>query len=114
MPAIMKSMMQWRLKIPVRGATVSGKPRSSAFRRHPLATTPAVTIQMEYDEDASAFVVYVSELHRMSTFRATEWEALDNTAEMIRGYLKSIAAHRKRIPLSAAKLKALQHVAGIA
>jgi predicted RNase H-like HicB family nuclease len=75
--------------------------------------TKAVTIEMEYDEDARAFVTYVKELHRMSSFGDTESTALENTAEMIRGYIKSMEGNRKRIPLSAAKLAELKRVLGL-
>ena len=88
-------------------------PDRNAFERHPLAATKVVTIDMEYDEDAEAFVTHVKELHRMSSFGETESAALDNTAEMIRGYIKSMEANRKRIPLSAAKLAELKRVAGM-
>jgi predicted RNase H-like HicB family nuclease len=84
-----------------------------AYERHPLAATTVVTIDMEYDEDAEAFVTYVKELHRMSSSGETESAALDNTAEMIRGYIKSMEANRRRIPLTAAKLAELKHVAGM-
>jgi predicted RNase H-like HicB family nuclease len=78
-----------------------------------LATTKVVTIDMEYDEDAKAFVTYVKELHRMSSFGKTESAALDNTTEMIRGYIKSMQANRKRIPLAASKLTELRRVVGL-
>jgi predicted RNase H-like HicB family nuclease len=55
-------------------------PDRHAYERHPLATTKVVTIDMEYDEDAEAFVTHVKELHRMSSFGETESAALDNTA----------------------------------
>ena len=89
-------------------------PDPHAFRRHPLATTKAVTIDMEYDEEAAASVTYVKELHRMSTFGETESAALDNTAEMIRGYIKSMVANRKRIPLAVPKLTELKRIVGLA
>jgi predicted RNase H-like HicB family nuclease len=89
------------------------RPDPLAYRRHPLATTKSVTIDMEYDEDAGAFVTYVKELHRMSTFGDTELAALDNTAEMIRGYIKSMLANRKRIPLAAPELVELKRVVGV-
>ena len=89
-------------------------PDPHAYRRHPLATTKAVTIDMEYDEEAAAFVTYVKELHRMSTFGKTESAALDNTAEMIRGYIKSMVANRKRIPLAVPKLTELKRIVGLA
>jgi predicted RNase H-like HicB family nuclease len=89
-------------------------PDPHAYKRHPLATTKALTVDMEYDEDAKAFVTYVRELHRMSTFGETESAALDNTAEMIRGYIKSMVANRKRIPLAAPKLAELKRIVGVA
>jgi predicted RNase H-like HicB family nuclease len=79
---------------------------------HPLATTTLVTIDMEFDEDADAFVTYVRELHGMSTFGATETEALDKTAEMIRGYIRSMEANHQIIPLPAAQLVELKHLVG--
>jgi predicted RNase H-like HicB family nuclease len=88
-------------------------PNRHAYERHPLAATKAVTIDMEYDEDADTFVTYVKELHRMSSFGETESAALDNTAEMIRGYVKSMEANRKKIPLTAAKLAELKRVVGM-
>jgi predicted RNase H-like HicB family nuclease len=81
-----------------------------AYTRHPLASTKAVTIEMEYDPDAKAFVTYVKELHKMSSFGEAEEAALDSTAEMIRGYIQSMEGQRKRIPLSAAKLAELKQL----
>ncbi len=89
-------------------------PDPYAYQRHPLATTKAVTIEMEYDADAKAFVTYVKELRRMSTFGETESSALDKTTEMIRGYIKSMEAHRRRIPLASSRLTELKRIVGIA
>jgi predicted RNase H-like HicB family nuclease len=88
-------------------------PDPYAYKRHPLATTKAVTIDMEYDGDAAAFVTYVKELHRMSSFGETESAALDNTAEMIRGYIRSMEANRKKIPLATPRLKELKRLVGL-
>lgn len=84
-----------------------------AYERHPLATTKAVEVKMDYDEDAKAFVTYVKELRGMSTFGDTESSALDNTAEMIRGYIKSMEANGKKIPLSALRLAELKRAVGL-
>lgn len=81
--------------------------------RHPLATTQAVTIDLEYDAAAKSFVTFVRELHRMSTFGQTEAKALDNTAEMIRAYIQAMQANRLRIPLTVAKLAELGRVVGL-
>jgi predicted RNase H-like HicB family nuclease len=69
---------------------------------------------MEYDPEAAAFVTYVKELHRMSSFGETENAALDNTVEMIRGYIKSMEANHNKIPLAASKLASLKRLAGLA
>lgn len=85
-------------------------PDPHAYTHHPLAETKAVTIDMEFDEETGSFVTYVKELHGMSTFGDSEMEALDNTAEMIRGYIKSMEANHKKIPLTAARLAALKRL----
>ena len=88
-------------------------PDPYAYTQHPLATTMVVTIDMEYDEEAEAFVTYVRELHGMSSFGETESSALDNTSEMIRGYIRSMEENHKRIPLAASKLLELRKVVGL-
>jgi predicted RNase H-like HicB family nuclease len=88
--------------------TVSLAQNASDLHSHPLARTKAVTIEMEYDEDAASFVTFVKELRRMSSFGETEYAALENTAEMIRGYIESMEANRKKIPLTSAKLAELK------
>ncbi len=72
-----------------------------------------MTIDVEYDTDTKSFVAYVRELHGMSTYGNTEADALDNATEMIRGYVLSMEANKKRIPLSAKKLKELKSAVGI-
>jgi predicted RNase H-like HicB family nuclease len=84
------------------------------YRAHPLAKTRAITVDMEFDEEAGAFVTYVKELHGISTFGNTEIDALNKTAEMIRGYIRSMEGNHKRIPLSAAKLAAVRRLVGLA
>jgi predicted RNase H-like HicB family nuclease len=88
-------------------------PDPHAYLSHPLAQTKMVTIDMEFDEETSSFVTYVKELHGMSTFGGNEMEALDNTAEIIRGYIKSMEANRMKIPLSAIKVSDLKRLVGL-
>jgi len=88
-------------------------PVPHAYRNHQLAQTRTVTVDMEFDEETHSFVTYVQELHRMSTFGESELKALDNTAEMIRGYTKSMEANHKRIPLTKARLSTLKRVVGM-
>lgn len=68
---------------------------------------------MEFDPDAKAFVTYVKELHRISTFGDTESAALANTVEMIRGYIRSMTANGKKIPLAPSKLGELKRLVGL-
>lgn len=68
---------------------------------------------MEFDNDAGSFVTYVKKLHGMSTYGETELEALENTAEMIRGHIKSMEANGKKIPLSSRKLNELKQIVGV-
>lgn len=89
------------------------RPDPNAYKTHPLATTNAVTIDMEYDGDSRSFVTYVQELHGMSTFGDSEFEALDNTAEMIRGYIRSMEANGRKIRLAAKRLAELKQLVGI-
>jgi predicted RNase H-like HicB family nuclease len=88
-------------------------PDPYAYRNHPLAVTKAVTIDMEFDEESNSFVTCVKELHRMSTFGKTELDTLNNTTEMIRGYIQSMEANRKKIPLPSTKLAELKRLVGI-
>src|ERR1035437_482926 len=88
-------------------------PDPYAYKRHPLAISKAVTIDMEYDGDAAAFVTYVKELHRMSSFGETESAALDNTVEMIRVYMGAMGAKQKNPPPPPQKLKKLNRRCGL-
>jgi predicted RNase H-like HicB family nuclease len=82
-------------------------------RAHSLAKTKAVTIEMEHDEATDSFITYVKELHRMSTFGDTARDALDKTAEMIRGYIESMEERGMKIPLAKAKLAELKQLVGL-
>lgn len=87
--------------------------QSLDFRSHPLATTQAVTIELEGDNATKSFVTFVKELHRISTFGDTELDALDMTAEMIRGYIVSMEERGMKIPLPPAKLVELKRIVGL-
>jgi predicted RNase H-like HicB family nuclease len=89
------------------------KSENALASSHPLAATEAVTIEMQRDEATKSFVTYVKELHGMSSFSDTEQEALQMTAEMIRGYIESMEARGMPIPLSPAKLNELKRLVGL-
>lgn len=83
------------------------------YRAHPLATTKVVTIEMERDADTDSFVTFVKELHGMSTFGDTEFEALEVTSEMIRGYIESMEQRGMKIPVALADLMELKRIVGL-
>jgi len=87
--------------------------RNRDFRAHPLATTKAVTIEIEHDAETGSFVTFVKELHGMSTFADTEFDALEMTAEMIRGYIGSMEDRGMKIPLPQVKLIELKRIVGL-
>jgi predicted RNase H-like HicB family nuclease len=78
------------------------------YRAHPLATTKVVTIEIEREAGTDSFVTFVKELHGISTFGDTEFEALELTAEMIRGYIKSMEERGMKVPLALANLVELK------
>ncbi len=86
---------------------------SPDLRAHPLATTTAVTIEMERDEPSQSFVTFVKELDGMSTFGDTEFEALEMTREMLRGYIESMEARGMAVPLPASKLSELKRLVAV-
>ncbi len=49
----------------------------------------------------------------MSTFADTEFDALEMTAEMIRGYIESMEGSGLKIPLPQAKLVELKRIVGL-
>jgi len=46
-------------------------------------------VLLEFDEEARAWVTYVPALDHISTFGASREEALDNTKELILGYIEA-------------------------
>jgi predicted RNase H-like HicB family nuclease len=83
------------------------------YLAHPLAATDAVTIEMEHDAASASFVTFVKELHDISTFADTEFDALEMTAEMIRGYIVSMEDRGMKIPLAQPKLVELKRIVGL-
>lgn len=63
-----------------------------------------LTIRIEWDGDTKNWVTYVPELNNISTFGQTELEALDNTAEMIMGFIEASERQGLRLPLSEREL----------
>lgn len=108
-------MLRFKIENPSSTGSVKGSvlTQNRDYRSHPLAATDVVTIEMEYDEATEAFVTYVKELHGMSTFGETERDALDNTVQMIRGYIESMEERAMKIPLAKAKLVELKHLVGL-
>ncbi|MFQ5472277.1 MAG: type II toxin-antitoxin system HicB family antitoxin [Dehalococcoidia bacterium] len=60
-------------------------------------TTRSFKVLLEFDSDSQSWVTYVSAIENISTFGATKDEALENTKELILGYIE--AAAKEGIPL---------------
>ncbi|MCZ2079027.1 MAG: type II toxin-antitoxin system HicB family antitoxin [Bryobacteraceae bacterium] len=75
----------------------------SVIARHPVNELD-LTIRIEWDGDTKNWVTYVPELNNISTFGQTELEALDNTAEMIMGFIEASERQGLRLPLSEREL----------
>ena len=87
--------------------------KSPDYRAHPLAGTNAVTIEMEHDQATGSFVTCVTDLHGISTFGDTPCDALDKTAEMIRGYIESMEERGMKIPMAKGNLAELRLLVGL-
>ena len=66
-----------------------------------------VTIEMEYDEKAKAFVTYVGGASSDIHVSENGIRGAGQHSREIRGYIKSMEANGKRIPLAASKLSEL-------
>ncbi len=108
---LLREMLRFkRDERPVAGNVMT---QSADYLSHPLVTTNAVTIELERDRETNSFVTYVSDLGGLSTFGDTELDALDMTAEMLRGYIESMQERGMPVPLAAAKLVELKRVVGL-
>ncbi len=67
---------------------------------HPLADTDLISIEMEWDEESRSWVTYVPELNGISTFGKTYEDALDQTAEMIVGWIRAMDEAGLKLPIS--------------
>jgi len=67
---------------------------SPSLSDHPLVKTDLLSVRMEWDEEAQAWVTFVPELGDISTFGATPREALDQTVDLIAGHIETSLEHR--------------------
>lgn len=79
---------------------------------HPLATLPDLTIEMEWDEPSRAWVTYVKELNGISTHGSTQTEALEETRDMVAGWLDDMRARRYPTGLSSAAVRRIRKALG--
>lgn len=67
-----------------------------------------ITVMLNWDEETQNWVTRIPELNGISTFGKTQEEALNNTRELILGYLDSMQDLRLRVPLNASQLRRLR------
>ncbi|MEP7366156.1 MAG: hypothetical protein ABI972_23100 [Acidobacteriota bacterium] len=61
---------------------------------HPLVKTDLLSVRTEWDEQAQAWVTFVTELGDISTFGATPREALDQTVDLVAGHIETSLEHQ--------------------
>ena len=78
---------------------------SPSLSDHPLVKTNLLSVRMEWDEAAQAWVTFVPELGDISTFGSTPREALDQTVDLITGHIEISLEHQldAGIPASRAR-----------
>jgi len=76
--------------------------------KHPLVDTGLIGVEMEWDEETRCWVTYVPELNGASTFGATVEEALDQTADMIMGWIRATLDAGLKLPISRRKVRQLR------
>jgi len=81
---------------------------ASVLETHPLAMLEDITVMLNWDEETQNWVTRIPELNGISTFGKTQEEALNNTRELILGYLDSMQDLRLRVPLNASQLRRLR------
>jgi predicted RNase H-like HicB family nuclease len=64
-------------------------------------------VEMEWEEEAAQWVTYIPALNNISTFGATQTEALARTRAMMRDYIESMEAEGLPLPLTEAERREL-------
>ncbi len=72
---------------------------AALMQAHPLHRLDFITVRLKYDPASKCYVTSIPELFGISTYGETVSEALDETRDLILGFLASAEAHNQRIPL---------------
>ena len=67
---------------------------SPSLAGHPQVKTDLLSVRMEWDEAAQAWVTFVPELGGISTSGSTPREALDQTLDLITGHIETSLEHQ--------------------
>jgi len=68
-------------------------------------TTRTFKVVLQFDGESDTWVSYVPDLDNISTYGDSEQEALDNTRELIVGYLEAAAKEGVALPAPAVALR---------
>lgn len=78
---------------------------ASVVEAHPLNQLDFLTVELYWDNEGREYVTRIPELLNISTCGASEEEALDNTAEMLVGWMDAMEDVGTRIPLTKAQVR---------
>jgi predicted RNase H-like HicB family nuclease len=92
------------------GRSKSRRSAEAAVKSHPLNDLDFLDVEIEFD--GQAWVTSVPQLYNISTFGDTPEEALDNTSEMLVGWLKSMVDRGEPVPLSRSQIQRTLRAAG--
>lgn len=81
---------------------------ASVVEIHPLNLQNAVEVEIWFERDSGFYVTQVPKLFNISSCGKSEEEALDSTAEMLSGWIATMEAEKKKIPLSRGELAELK------
>lgn len=75
---------------------------------HPLASLKDLTVQIEWDDETQSWVTCIPELNGISTFGATQEEALQQTRDLVIGYLDSMEERGLQLPVSRISIRRIR------
>lgn len=78
---------------------------ASVVEAHPLNGLDFLTVELYWDNEGREYVTRIPGLFNISTGGATEEESLDNTAEMLVGWMDAMEEVGTKIPLTKAQIR---------
>jgi predicted RNase H-like HicB family nuclease len=82
--------------------------KTAAASDHPLFHIKGITVALEKDDETGQWMSFVRELDDLGTFGSTPEEALNETVDLIFGYVDSMESRGQKVGISRSALDALR------